>query len=86
MPIRGVDRTSSPNRNCGACYARVLNLLVLASDVCSRALELFREFDKNSSGYLDRRELTSLVMRIFPEIKRRELRYFRAMLDVEGDG
>ena len=66
----------------------LVNLLspLVGWHLCSRALELFREFDKNSTGYLDRRELTSLVMRIFPEIKRRELRYFRAMLDVEGDG
>mmetsp|Transcript_6787 Transcript_6787/g.12687 ORF Transcript_6787/g.12687 Transcript_6787/m.12687 type:complete len:859 (-) Transcript_6787:302-2878(-) len=52
----------------------------------SRALELFREFDKSNSGYLDRRELTSLVLTILPNVKRRELRYFRAMLDMDGDG
>jgi Ca2+-binding EF-hand superfamily protein len=26
------------------------------------------------------------VTRILPEIKRREIRYFRAMMDVDGDG
>eukprot|EP00854_Cymbomonas_tetramitiformis_P004624 gene4624-5665_t len=52
----------------------------------TRCLELFREFDKNRSGYLDRRELTSLVLRMMPEVKRRDIRYFRSMMDIDGDG
>eukprot|EP00854_Cymbomonas_tetramitiformis_P024289 gene24289-29504_t len=52
----------------------------------TRALELFREFDRNRSGDLDKRELTNLVLRLMPDVSKPELKYFQAMIDIDGDG
>jgi hypothetical protein len=49
-----------------------------------RCQELFAELDRSGAGVLDRRELTSMVLRMLPEVRRAEVRYFRAMLDA-GD-
>lgn len=69
MPNRPSTRILSPERH--TCGSR-------------RCQELFAELDRSGSGVLDRRELTSMVLRMLPDVRRAEIRYFRAMLDA-GD-
>jgi hypothetical protein len=56
-----------------------------------RCQELFAELDRSGAGVLDRRELTSMVLRMLPEVRRwlahaPDLAAAFARLDVNGGG
>lgn len=51
----------------------------------SRALELFREFDKEGKGHLNAKQAARLVERLLPGSRERDVRYFLAMVDLDRD-
>jgi hypothetical protein len=51
-----------------------------------RALELYREIDKNRDGNLKLQEVMKFVKRIVPDVTEVQAARFRAALDANGDG
>eukprot|EP00854_Cymbomonas_tetramitiformis_P001473 gene1473-2099_t len=52
----------------------------------TRLKDLFEQYDADSSGALDRAELSKLMQTLMPQITQTSIQYFQAMLDVDGDG
>eukprot|EP00899_Mesostigma_viride_P013204 jgi/Mesvir1/21885/Mv01954-RA.1 len=51
-----------------------------------RPLELFRQWDRDSSGRLSVAELYQLMKHVAPDVTPLQLRFFQLMVDVDGDG
>jgi Ca2+-binding EF-hand superfamily protein len=51
-----------------------------------RALELFREIDKNRDGNLKIQEVMTFVKRVVPDVTDMQAARFRVALDANGDG
>ncbi|KAK3242151.1 calcium-dependent protein kinase [Cymbomonas tetramitiformis] len=52
----------------------------------SRASELFKRFDKNRDGMLNKEEMRRMIRYIYPQVSQRQLRHFMLMCDLDGDG
>ena len=67
-----------------------VNLFQLLDDYLAvhrtRLIEVFREFDKDRNGKLERHEVTSLACRILPQVTDLQLKYFKVMMLSYGHG
>ena len=52
----------------------------------TRALELFREFDKQRKGWLSHSQIGGLAERLMPSVSAAQVRFFTVMVDANGDG
>lgn len=51
-----------------------------------RLKDVFDQFDTDTSGGLDGRELVKMIKVLLPETRTAELQYFQVVLDTNGDG
>ena len=43
-----------------------------------------QEFDRDHSGMLESHDVTSLMLRLIPDVDRKDMRYIRNMVDIAG--